>query len=585
MIRTLVKSLREYKRSTILTPLFVTGETLLEALIPYVISLLINDIKAGVSLSVILSYAWKLIALSLVALLFGYLSGIYSAKASTGFSKNLRHDIFENIQKFSFSNIDKFSNASLVTRLTTDIQTIQMAFMMIIRMAVRAPLNIIFSFTMAYIMGGSMALIFLVVAPILFGGLFLIGRTVLPIFKKAFPKYDELNHSIEENIMGIRVVKSFVREDEEIKKFNTASEGIRTLFTKAERILALNNPLMAISIYAVVIFVMIIGSKRIITTSGQGLDIGQFATLLTYSFQILVSLMMLSMIFVMLTFCEESMKRVTEVLLEKSDLVSSKNAVRQVQDGSIDFNHVSFSYSKEANSNVLEDIDLHIKSGEVIGIIGGTGSSKSSLVQLIARLYDVNQGSVKVGGVDVRDYDIFSLREEVAMVLQKNVLFSGTIGDNIRWGNKEASLDEVKEVCHLACADEFIDQMPKGYDTWIEQGGNNISGGQKQRLCIARALLKKPKILILDDSTSAIDTKTDALIRKAMRTYLPETTKIIIAQRTSSVEDANRIIVLKDGCIDAIGTSEELLNNNAIYREVYLSQNKQETETVGKEAS
>ena len=385
--------------------------------------------------------------------------------------------------------------------------------------------------------------------------------------------------------MGIRVVKSFVREDEEIKKFNTASEGIRTLFTKAERILALNNPLMAISIYAVVIFVMIIGSKRIITTSGQGLDIGQFATLLTYSFQILVSLMMLSMIFVMLTFCEESMKRVTEVLLEKSDLVSSKNAVRQVQDGSIDFNHVSFSYSKEANSNVLEDIDLHIKSGEVIGIIGGTGSSKSSLVQLIARLYDVNQGSVKVGGVDVRDYDIFSLREEVAMVLQKNVLFSGTIGDNIRWGNKEASLDEVKEVCHLACADEFIDQMPKGYDTWIEQGGNNISGGQKQRLCIARALLKKPKILILDDSTSAIDTKTDALIRKAMRTYLPETTKIIIAQRTSSVEDANRIIVLKDGCIDAIGTSEELLKNNAIYREVYLSQNKQETETVGKEAS
>lgn len=585
MIRTLVKSLREYKRSTILTPLFVTGETLLEALIPYVISLLINDIKAGVSLSIILSYAWKLIALSLVALLFGYLSGIYSAKASTGFSKNLRHDIFENIQKFSFSNIDKFSNASLVTRLTTDIQTIQMAFMMIIRMAVRAPLNIIFSFTMAYIMGGSMALIFLVVAPILFGGLFLIGRTVLPIFKKAFPKYDELNHSIEENIMGIRVVKSFVREDEEIKKFNTASEGIRTLFTKAERILALNNPLMAISIYTVVIFVMIIGSKRIITTSGQGLDIGQFATLLTYSFQILVSLMMLSMIFVMLTFCEESMKRVTEVLLEKSDLVSFKNAVRQVQDGSIDFNHVSFSYSKEANSNVLEDIDLHIKSGEVIGIIGGTGSSKSSLVQLIARLYDVNQGSVKVGGVDVRDYDIFSLREEVAMVLQKNVLFSGTIGDNIRWGNKEASLDEVKEVCHLACADEFIDQMPKGYDTWIEQGGNNISGGQKQRLCIARALLKKPKILILDDSTSAIDTKTDALIRKAMRTYLPETTKIIIAQRTSSVEDANRIIVLKDGCIDAIGTSEELLNNNAIYREVYLSQNKQETETVGKEAS
>ncbi|MBW9212902.1 MULTISPECIES: ABC transporter ATP-binding protein [Terrabacteria group] len=585
MIKTLVKSLREYKFPTILTPLFVAGETLLEALIPYVISLLVNDIKAGSGLPIIFSYAWKLIALSLIALLFGYLAGIYSAKASTGFSKNLRHDVFENIQNFSFNNIDKFSSASLVTRLTTDIQTVQMAVMMIIRMAVRAPLNIIFSFTLAYVMGGSMALIFLFVAPILFFGLILIIKIVMPIFKKAFPKYDDLNHSVEENILGIRVVKSFVREDEEIKKFNVSSENIRTLFTKAERILALNNPLMSISIYIVVIFVMIVGSERIITTGGQALDIGQFATLLTYSFQILVSLMMLSMVFVMLTFSEESMERVSEVLLEKSDLVSPENAIEQVQDGSIDFEHVSFSYSKDANEKVLEDINVHIKPGEVIGIIGGTGSSKSSLVQLIARLYDVNEGSVKVGGVDVRNYNLFSLREEVAMVLQKNVLFSGTIADNIRWGNKDASLEEVKEVCHLACADEFIDQMPKAYDTWIEQGGTNVSGGQKQRLCIARALLKKPKILILDDSTSAVDTKTDALIRKAMRTYIPETTKIIIAQRTSSVEDADRVIVLEDGRINAIGTSEELLKTNEIYREVYLSQNKQGTETISEEVA
>lgn len=585
MIKTLLKSLREYKFATIMTPICVVGEVLLEAIIPYIISLLVNQIKAGAGLSVISSYAWKLLALSLFALLFGYLSGIYSAESSTGFSKNLRRDVFENIQKFSFGNIDKFSSASLVTRLTTDIQMIQMAFMMLTRMAVRAPLNIIFSFTMAYLMGGSMALIFLVVAPVLFGGLYLIGRIVLPIFKSAFPKYDDLNQSVEENVKGIRVVKSFVREEYEIHKFNEASGNIRSLFTKAERILALNNPLMQISIYAVVLFVMVAGSERIISSGGQALDIGQFATLLTYSFQILFSLMMLSMIFVMLTFSEESMERVSEVLLEKSNLTSPENAVSEVKDGSIQFDHVSFSYSKEAETNVLEDINVDIHSGEVIGIIGGTGSSKSSLVQLIARLYDVNGGSVKVGGVDVRDYNIQSLRDEVAMVLQKNVLFSGTIADNIRWGNKEASLEEVKEVCHLACADEFINQMPKGYDSWIEQGGNNVSGGQKQRLCIARALLKKPKILILDDSTSAVDTKTDAIIRKAMRTYIPETTKIIIAQRVSSVEDADRIIVLDDGRINAIGTSEELLKHNEIYREVYLSQNKQGTETIEEEVS
>lgn len=450
-----------------------------------------------------------------------------------------------------------------------------MAFMMLIRTAFRAPLNLVFSFAMAYLMGGKMAVIFLIIIPILGIGLFTIAKVTMPLFRKGFPKFDVLNNSIEENIKGIRVVKSFVREDYEQDKLNAASEDIRKIFTKAERILALNSPLMQACMYCTMLFVLYFGSKTIITTNGVSLDIGQFSTLLTYSFQILSSLMMLSMIFVMITFSEESALRICEVLKEKSDLTSPENAIETVKDGSIDFDHVRFKYSKNADRPVLEDIDLHIKSGEVIGIIGGTGSAKSSLVQLIPRLYDVTEGTVRVGKEDVRDYDLTVLRDSVAMVLQKNVLFSGTIAENIRWGNKEASLDEVKHVCHLACADEFIDLMPKGYDTYIEQGGTNVSGGQKQRLCIARALLKKPKILIMDDSTSAVDTKTDALIRKAMREYIPETTKIIIAQRTSSVEDADRIIVMDGGHIDAIGTSEELLKTNKIYREVYLSQNKQ----------
>jgi len=586
MLKTLMKSIREYKKATILAPIFVIVEVVMEALIPFVISLLINEIQNGAGVGVILNYGWKLIALSLVALAGGWASGIYCSQASCGFAKNLRKDVFYNIQDFSFANIDHFSNASLVTRLTTDIQNIQMAFMMIIRTAVRAPLNLIFSFVMAYIMGGSMAVIFLVVVPILGVGLFGIAKIVMPIFKRGFPKYDALNRSVEENVKGIRVVKSFVREDYENQKFDYASEDIQKTFTKAERILALNGPLMQLCIYGVMLFVLSVGSRHIVADGT--LNIGQFSTLLTYAFQIMVSLMMLSMIFVMITFAEESANRVVEVLNEKSTIVSKENAVKEVKDGSIDFDNVSFKYSKNAESNVLENIELHIKSGETIGVIGGTGSAKSSFVQLIPRLYDVTEGTVRVGKEDVRNYDIVTLRDSVAMVLQKNVLFSGTIADNIRWGDKNATLDEVKHVCHLAHADEFIDQMPDGYDTWIEQGGTNISGGQKQRLCIARALLKKPKILIMDDSTSAVDTKTDAEIRAAMRTYIPETTKIIIAQRTSSVEDADRIIVMDNGHINAVGTSEELLKTNQIYREVYLSQNKQGTEAIaepaGKEA-
>ncbi len=575
MIKELAKSVREYKKSMILTPIFVIGEVVMEAIIPYTIALLVNEIKAGSGINTILHYGYILLGLALASLLFGYLAGRTCAKASCGFAKNLRHDVFYNIQDFSFSNIDKFSSASLVTRLTTDIQNVQMAFMMLIRTAFRAPLNLIFSFTMAYLMGGKMAVIFLIIIPILGIGLFTIAKVTMPLFRKGFPKFDVLNNSIEENIKGIRVVKSFVREDYEQNKLNNASEDICKIFTKAERILALNSPLMQACMYCTMLFVLYFGSKTIITTNGVALDIGQFSTLLTYSFQILSSLMMLSMIFVMITFSEESAQRICEVLKEKSDLTSKDNAIKEVKDGSIDFDHVRFKYSKNADRPVLEDIDLHIKSGEVIGIIGGTGSAKSSLVQLIPRLYDVSEGTVRVGKEDVRDYDLTVLRDSVAMVLQKNVLFSGTIAENIRWGNKDASLDEVKHVCHLACADEFVDLMPKGYDTYIEQGGTNVSGGQKQRLCIARALLKKPKILIMDDSTSAVDTKTDALIRKAMREYIPETTKIIIAQRTSSVEDADRIIVMDNGHIDAIGTSEELLKTNKIYREVYFSQNKQ----------
>ena len=577
-LRQLYQSVREFRKPAFQTPFLVIGEVIFEALIPYTIAMLVNEVKGGGGIDRIMHYAWILLAMSMASLLFGYLAGLTCARSSCGFARNLRHDVFHRIQQFSFANIDRFSSASLVTRLTTDIQNIQMAFMMIIRTAIRAPLNLIFSFAMAYYMGGSMAVIFLAVIPVLGIGLYAVARVTMPLFKAGFPKYDALNESVEENVKGIRVVKSFVREEYETEKFHNASENIRKIFTKAERILALNSPLMQMCIYSVMLFVLSVGSKRIITTNGAALDIGQFSTLLTYSFQILSSLMMLSMIFVMMTFSAESAQRVCEVLREESTIKNPENPIKEVADGSIDFDHVSFRYFQDSENPVLDNIDLHIRSGETIGIIGGTGSSKSSLVQLIPRLYDVTGGSVRVGGQDVRSYDLEVLRDSVAMVLQKNVLFSGTIAENIRWGDKNADDEEVKHVCRLACADEFIDKMPEGYNTYIEQGGTNVSGGQKQRLCIARALLKKPKILILDDSTSAVDTRTDALIRKAMKEYIPSTTKIIIAQRTSSVEDADRIIVMDNGTINAIGTSEELLKTNEIYREVYFSQNRQDSD-------
>lgn len=574
MVSQLLKSLREYKKATIITPLLVVFEVVMECIIPFVIANLVNQIKAGCELSVIIKYGAVLIVMAALSLLFGALAGVTCSTASCGFAKNLRHDMFYAIQKYSFENIDKFLTSSLVTRMTTDITNVQNAFMMVIRMAIRAPLMLIFAFTMAFIMGGKMATIFLIVLPILGIGLSIIIYKAIPLFKKVFKKYDNLNSSIQENIKAMRVVKSFVREDYEQEKFDYAAEDVCKDFTKAERILAINNPLMQFCIYTVMVFVLSFGSYTIITSRGIDLDVGQFSALLTYSFMMLMSLMMLSMVFVMITMAGESGKRIAEVLSEKSTLLNPENPVYDVPDGSISFENVNFKYSKKAKRMALSDINLQIKSGETIGIIGGTGSSKSSLVQLISRLYDATEGVVKVGGIDVRDYDIESLRNQVAVVLQKNILFSGTIKENLRWGNKDATDEEIVSACKLSCADEFISQFPLGYDTYIEQGGANVSGGQKQRLCIARALLKKPKILILDDSTSAVDTKTDASIRKAMKEYIPETTKIIIAQRTASVEDADRIIVMDKGTINAIGTHSQLLAENDIYREIYTSQNK-----------
>ena len=574
MYKQLARSIREYRGVSIKAPVFVSLEVLMECIIPFVIAQLVNQIKAGCGFATILQYGAALLAMAGLSLFFGVLAGKYAATASCGFARNLRKDMFYKIQDYSFQNIDKFSTSSLVTRLTTDITNVQMAYMMIVRAAIRCPLMLVFSFTMAFVMGGRMALIFLLVAPILGIGLFCVIRTVMPLFKRVFKKYDALNNSIQENVQGMRVVKSYVREDYEKKKFAAAAEDVCRDFTQAEKILAFNNPLMQFSLYVVMIFVLSFGSYTIITTRGLALDVGQFSALLTYSFQILSSLMMFSMVFVMITMASESALRILEVIQEESTLKSPENGLTEVADGSIDFEHVSFRYSEHAERMALSDIDLHIKSGETIGIIGGTGSSKSSLIQLISRLYDATEGCVKVGGHDVRDYDLEALRNQVAVVLQKNVLFSGTIKENLRWGNKNATDAELEEACRLAQADEFIQRFPEKYDTHIEQGGSNVSGGQKQRLCIARALLKKPKILILDDSTSAVDTKTDALIRKAFREFIPETTKIIIAQRTSSVEDADRILVLDGGAISAIGTHRELLETSEIYREVYTSQNK-----------
>lgn len=574
MIKELAKCIREYKTASILTPIFVSLEVVMECIIPFIIAQLVNRIKSGCEFHTILSYGAVLLLMALMSLAFGALSASYCATASCGFAKNLRQDLFYKLQTYSFTNIDRFSTSSLITRLTTDTANVQMAYMMLIRIAIRCPLMLVFSFTMAFIMGGKMAWIFLFTIPVLGFALFLVIRKAMPVFKKVFKKYDRLNNSIQENIKGMRVVKSYVREEYEKEKFGSAAEDICKDFTKAERILAFNNPIMQFCTYATMIFVLTYGSYTVITSKGMDLDVGQMSALLTYNFQILMSLMMISMVFVMITMASESASRIVEVLKEESTIHNPADPVLDVKDGSVDFENVNFKYSEKAEKMALSNINLNINSGETIGIIGGTGSSKSSLIQLISRLYDVTEGVVKVGGRDVREYDLETLRNQVSVVLQKNILFSGSIKDNLRWGDKEATDEELVEACKLAQADEFIRQFPNGYDTHIEQGGTNVSGGQKQRLCIARALLKKPKILILDDSTSAVDTKTDALIRKAFKEFIPETTKIIIAQRTSSVEDADRIIVMDKGTVDAIGTHEELLKNNEIYKEVYTSQNK-----------
>ena len=574
IIRVLKKSIREYKRDSILTPILVAFEALVECIIPLMVANLVNKMQNGCDLSVILKYGVILIIMACFSLLFGALAGITAANASAGFGKNLRKDLFMAVQNFSFENIDRFSASSLVTRMTTDVTNVQMAYMMIIRTVVRSPLMLIFSLVMGFIMGGPLAFIFLFTIPVLGIGLGLVIKKTMPLFRKVFKKYDNLNNSVQENINGIRVVKSFVREDFEMKKFNEAAEDVCADFTKAEKILALNNPMMQFCLYVVMIFVLTFGSYLVVNFGGAIIQVGQLSSLLTYSFQILMSLMMLSMIFVMVTISIESCERIVAVLEEKRTISNPENPIYEVNDGSIDFDDVSFKYSKRADRYALENINLHIKSGQTIGILGGTGSSKTSLVNLISRLYDVTEGEVKVGGVNVKDYDLVTLRDAVSVVLQKNVLFSGSIKENLRWGNKDATDEEIEEACHLACADEFIEQFPDKYDTHIEQGGTNVSGGQKQRLCIARALLKKPKILILDDSTSAVDTKTDAIIRAGFKKFIPETTKIIIAQRVSSVQDADQIIIMNNGSIEAIGTHDELLASNPIYQEVYYSQNK-----------
>lgn len=574
MIKTLMGSIREYKKSSILTPVLVSIEVIVECIIPFYIAKLINHIQDGTDMSLILKYGFMLIGLAFVSLFFGAMAGKTCATASCGFAKNLRHDLFYKVQEFSFTNIDKFSTSSLVTRLTTDISNVQMAYMMIIRIAVRSPMMFIFAMIMAFKMCPQLSTVYVIVVPFLAFALFLIIKKAMPLFNRIFKKYDNLNNSVQENIKGMRVVKSFVREDYEKNKFAKASEEVRNDFTRAEKLVALNGPVMQLAMYVAMILASYFGAKLIIGSGGSAMGVGDLSSLFTYGMQILSSLMMLSMIFVMITISSASAQRICEVLKEESSIENPQNPIMSVPDGSIDFNNVSFKYHKEAEKSALTDINLHIKSGETIGIIGGTGSSKSSLIQLISRLYDVNEGEVKVGGNNVKDYDIETLRNAVSVVLQKNILFSGTIKDNLRWGNMNATDEELVRVCKLAQGDEFISALPDGYDTHIEQGGTNVSGGQKQRLCIARALLKKPKIIIFDDSTSAVDTKTDALIRKALSTEIPDTTKLIIAQRISSVQDADRIVVMDDGRINAVGTHEELLQSNDIYKEVYYSQNK-----------
>lgn len=569
MIKTLMKSIREYKKQSLLSPLCVVGEVVLEVIIPW---LMANLIDYGVDLGdmdYIVKTGVALVISCIFSLAFGALAGKFAAQASSGFAKNLRHDMFYAVQSFSFRNIDKFSTASIVTRLTTDVANVQMAYQMIIRVAVRSPMMLIFSLVMAFSVNAQVSLVFLCVVPVLGVGLFLIMTKAHPTFKRVFKTYDKLNNVVQENLRGIRVVKSYVREEHESEKFRTISKSIYDDFSHAEKLLALNNPLMQLCMYTCMLVLSWLGAQLIV---GGDMSTGQLMSLITYAAQILMSLMMLSMILVMIVISRASMERIAELLKEQPDIHDNENPVFEVKDGSIAFRDVCFRYHREAEKNCLDHIDIEIKSGETIGIIGGTGSSKSSLVQLIPRLYDASEGRVEVGGVDVKDYDLTALRDEVAMVLQKNVLFSGTIKENLRWGNADASDEELVRVCRLAQADDFIQGFPDGYDTYIEQGGSNVSGGQKQRLCIARALLKKPKVLILDDSTSAVDTRTDALIRKAFAEEIPNTTKIIIAQRISSVEDADKIIVMDDGKVNGFGTHEELLKSNEIYKEVYYSQ-------------
>ena len=568
LYKRLLGCVREYKRPTYVTLGFIVLEAIIETFIPFITADLVNKIKAGATVGEILLTGALLLLMAALSLTSGGIAGVACARASSGFARNLRSDVFRKISTYGFENIDKFSTSSLVTRVTTDVQHVQMSYMMIIRTAIRSPLMFIFSIIMAYVMGGMLATSFVVIVPVLVFGLLLVARFAMPAFRRVFRKYDRLNESIEENVRGMRVVKGFSREDHERKKFAAAAEEIRRDFTKAERIVALNGPLMQICLYSNMVFVLLVGSRLAITGQGSGVDVGQLSAMLTYGMQILMSLMMLSMIYVMLTMSAESVKRLSEILTEEPTLLTPQDPVTEVADGSIDFNGVSFKYFKDAERASLASVDLHIASGMTVGILGGTGSGKSTLVQLIPRLYDVSEGEVLVGGVDVRRYDLDVLRGAVAMVLQKNQLFSGTIAENLRWGNPDATDEELYEACRLAAAHDFITAFPDGYATHIEQGGTNVSGGQKQRLCIARALLRKPKILILDDSTSAVDTRTDAAIRAGLATYIPETTKLIIAQRVSSVMEADLILLIENGEIAARGTHEELLASSAHYREL-----------------
>ena len=576
IIKTLSKSVREFKRDSMLSPAFVSAEVVLECMIPFFTARLINQMKVDASLPMISRYGIVLVIMAMLSLVCGIKAGNYASSASTGFARNLRRDMFQKIQGFSFSNIDRFETSSLVTRLTTDVSNVQMAYMMLVRLAFRAPLMMIFAFTATFLLGGRMAIIFCLMIPFLGASLAILIAKAMPMFDKVFKNYDALNDSIEENVQGMRVVKAFVREEYEKKKFNDRAEKLANEFIRAEKLVSITNPLMQFCLYIGVLFILSFGSYLVVITQGLSLDVGQLSALLTYSFLILSSLMLVAMVFVMVSISIESTRRIVEVLTEESDLQNPENPVMEVSNGSIDFHHVSFKYSKDAKKNVLSDVEVHIPSGATVGIIGGTGSAKSSLTQLISRLYDVTEGEVLVGGVDVRNYDLTVLRDQVAVVLQKNILFSGTIAENLRWGNKNATQEEIEHACKLAQAAEFIDNMKDRYESHVEQGGSNFSGGQKQRLCIARALLKKPKVLILDDSTSAVDTKTDALIRKGFKEFIPDTTKIIIAQRIASVQDSDLILVMDKGRVIAQGNHEKLMESSKEYRETYESQNRKE---------